>query len=83
MRRPVIGISSYVEPASWAAWKDVPAALVPHRYIRHVHAAGGLAVVVPPLPDDVRADDAREVMSRLDGLILAGGVGTVACSGDG
>ncbi len=74
MRRPVIGISSYVEPASWAAWKDVPAALVPHRYVRHVHAAGGLVVVIPPLPDDARADDAREVMSRLDGLILAGGV---------
>ncbi len=72
--RPVIGITSYVEPASWAAWKDVPAALVPHGYVRHVHAAGGLAVVVPPLPHDARAADAREVLSRLDGLILAGGV---------
>ncbi|MFY9914291.1 MAG: gamma-glutamyl-gamma-aminobutyrate hydrolase family protein, partial [Nocardioidaceae bacterium] len=72
--RPVIGITSYVEPASWAAWKDVPAALIPHGYVRHVHEAGGLAVIVPPLPDDATDDDAHEVLSRLDGLILAGGV---------
>jgi len=72
--RPVIGITSYVEPASWAAWKDVPAALVPYGYVRQVHAAGGLAVVVPPLPDGADPGDAREVLSRLDGLILAGGV---------
>ncbi|HEY7043717.1 MAG TPA: gamma-glutamyl-gamma-aminobutyrate hydrolase family protein [Nocardioidaceae bacterium] len=71
---PVIGITSYVEPASWSVWKDVPAALVPHGYVRHVHEAGGLAVVVPPLPDDATEHDAREVLSRLDGLILAGGV---------
>ncbi len=74
MSRPVIGITSYVEPASWAAWHDVPAALVPHGYVRHVHEAGGLALVVPPLPDDADESDAREVLSRLDGLILAGGV---------
>ena len=72
--RPVIGITSYVEPASWSVWTDVPAALVPHGYVRHVHEAGGLAVVVPPLPDDATDDDARTVLSRLDGLILAGGV---------
>ncbi len=74
MSRPVIGITSYVEPASWSVWTDVPAALIPHGYVRHVHEAGGLAVVVPPLPDDATDDDARTVLSRLDGLILAGGV---------
>ncbi len=74
MSRPVIGITSYVEPASWAAWRDVPAALVPHSYVRQVHEAGGLAVVVPPLPADADETDAREVLARLDGLILAGGV---------
>ncbi|MBA2699948.1 MAG: gamma-glutamyl-gamma-aminobutyrate hydrolase family protein [Nocardioidaceae bacterium] len=74
MGRPVIGITSYVEPASWAAWRDTPAALVPHTYVRQVHAAGGLALVVPPLPDDADESDAREVLARLDGLILAGGV---------
>ena len=29
---------------------------------------------MPPLPDDATDDDARTVLSRLDGLILAGGV---------
>lgn len=72
--RPVIGITSYVEPASWAAWRDVPAAIVPHSYVRQVHSAGGLAVLLPPLPDDAEPADARQVLSRLDGLILTGGV---------
>jgi putative glutamine amidotransferase len=73
-RRPVIGVTSYVEPASWSHWRDVPAALVPHAYVRQIVGAGGLAVIVPPLPEDSDEDDAREILSRLDGLIIAGGV---------
>jgi putative glutamine amidotransferase len=72
--RPIIGITSYVEPASWAVWHDVPAVLVPHGYVRQVNSAGGLAVVLPPLPGDADADDARKVLAGLDGLILSGGV---------
>lgn len=72
--RPVIGVTSYVEPASWGSWRDVPAALVPHAYVRHIAGAGGIALLVPPLPLDADEDDAREVLSRLDGLIIAGGV---------
>jgi putative glutamine amidotransferase len=73
MGRPVIGITAYVERASWGRWVDVPGALVPHRYVRHVEDAGAIAVVIPPRPD---ADDgtALEVVERLDGVILAGGV---------
>ncbi len=74
MNRPVIGITASVEPASWGVWRDVPAAFVPHRYVRHVHDAGGIAVVVPPLPDDLTEADVRRLLSRLDGLILSGGV---------
>jgi putative glutamine amidotransferase len=74
MRRPVIGISSYVEAASWRAWREVRTVLVPHRYVQHVQDAGGIAFVVPPLPLDATEDDARELLSHLDGLILAGGV---------
>jgi putative glutamine amidotransferase len=71
--RPVIGITAYLEPASWGAWSDVPGTLVPHAYVAHVEAAGGIAVVVPPRPD---ADDgyAAELLDRLDGVVLAGGV---------
>ena len=73
MGRPVIGITAYVERASWGRWVDVPGALVPHRYVRQVEEAGGIAIVIPPRPD---FDDgtALEIVARLDGVILAGGV---------
>lgn len=71
--RPVIGVTSYVEPASWSHWRDVPAALVPHAYVRQISGAGGLAMIVPPLPEDATEDDAREILARIDGLIIAGG----------
>jgi putative glutamine amidotransferase len=74
MSRPVIGITSYVEPASWAVWRDVPAVLLPHRYVRQVTDAGGVAFVIPPLPADADEQDVRAVLSRIDGLILSGGV---------
>jgi putative glutamine amidotransferase len=73
MSRPVIGITTYVEPASWAVWHDVPAALIPHAYVRQVAAAGGLPLLVPPLPADSTTQDVQNVLSRLDGLILSGG----------
>jgi putative glutamine amidotransferase len=66
-RRPLIGITSYVEQARWGVW-DTTAALVPYAYVQQVERAGGRAVVVPPAPDGV--DD---VLSVLDGLLLAGG----------
>ncbi|HEX8970398.1 gamma-glutamyl-gamma-aminobutyrate hydrolase family protein [Oryzihumus sp.] len=70
--RPVIGITCYVEPATRGDWTDVPSALLPQDYVTKVEAAGGIALLVPPRLD---ADDelARAVLSRLDGLILAGG----------
>jgi len=71
--RPLIGITSYVEPAAWGVWRNVPAALVPHRYVRHVQQAGGIAVVVPPLAPPVDSA-AAEVLDHLDGLVIAGGV---------
>ena len=69
---PVIGITSYVEPASRGDWVDVPSALVPHSYVRKVEEAGGIAVVIPPRLDG--GDDlVRAVLARLDGVIIAGG----------
>lgn len=65
--RPIVGITSYVAPASWGVWRDVPAALVPQAYVRAVTAAGGRAVVLPP--DDRDAD----VLRALDALVLTGG----------
>jgi putative glutamine amidotransferase len=65
--RPIVGITSYVEPASWGVWQDVPATLVPHAYVEVVTAAGGRAVVLPP--DDTDPDALRV----LDALVLTGG----------
>jgi len=69
---PLIGLSSYVGPASWRTWRDVPAALVPHAYVDHVAAAGGLPVILPPAASSTpKMLDA--LADRLDGLILIGG----------
>jgi putative glutamine amidotransferase len=65
--RPVVGITSYVEQARWGVW-DVPASVLPFRYVERVEAAGGTAVVLPP----AAAADA-EVLERLDAVVFAGG----------
>lgn len=65
--RPVIGITTYVEPVTWAVWHDLPAALIPQAYVEAVTLAGGRAVLLPP--DDLDAD----VLRVLDGLVLSGG----------
>jgi putative glutamine amidotransferase len=65
--RPIIGITTYVEPASWGVWHDVEATLIPHAYVEAVTLAGGRPVVLPPDGSDA------DVLSVLDGLVLAGG----------
>lgn len=71
--RPVIGITTYLEPVSWAAWVAVPAALVPHAYVRQLEEAGAVVVLVPPRADPDESF-AHELLDRLDGLVIAGGV---------
>lgn len=65
--RPIIGITSYVVPATWGVWHDISTALVPYDYVAAVAQAGGRAVLLPP--DDTDTD----VLRALDGLVLAGG----------
>ncbi|MBB2942262.1 putative glutamine amidotransferase [Actinoplanes lutulentus] len=65
--RPIIGITSYVVPATWGVWQNLPSTLVPHDYVEAVTLAGGRAILLPP--DDRDAD----VLRALDGLVLAGG----------
>ncbi|MBA2739941.1 MAG: gamma-glutamyl-gamma-aminobutyrate hydrolase family protein [Nocardioidaceae bacterium] len=73
MSAPVIGITCYVEPASWAVWRDVPAVLLPLAYVQQVRAAGGLPLVLPPAPPDPTPSEVAALLDRLDGLIIAGG----------
>ena len=63
----LIGISCYLERVRFSVW-DVPAVLLPKTYVDCVVAAGGVPVLLPP----VGSWGAAEV-SRLDGLVLAGG----------
>jgi gamma-glutamyl-gamma-aminobutyrate hydrolase PuuD len=65
--RPIVGITSYVENARWGVW-DQPAALTPLAYVRAIEAAGGRALLVPPVADDVET-----TLEALDGLLLSGG----------
>lgn len=58
---PVIGISS--------GWPD-GRIIVSDAYVYSVRAAGGVPVVLPPV---LTEEEAREVLSHLDGLVLTGG----------
>lgn len=67
---PVIGLTTYVEPARQGVW-DVPAAYLQYQYVESVTRVGGVAVLLPPQPVTPGAVDA--VLDRLDGLVLTGG----------
>jgi gamma-glutamyl-gamma-aminobutyrate hydrolase PuuD len=66
---PLIGITTYQEPARWGAWVR-EAALLPAPYARSVERAGGVPVLLPPTAT-LRGVDA--LVERLDGIVLAGG----------
>ncbi|MCX4751703.1 gamma-glutamyl-gamma-aminobutyrate hydrolase family protein [Kitasatospora sp. NBC_01287] len=66
---PLVGITSYLEQASWGVWNQ-PAALVPQLYVDAVIGAGAVPVLLPPQP---AGPVARALLARLDGLVLAGG----------
>jgi putative glutamine amidotransferase len=69
--RPVIGICTAVERASWGGWTDVPCNLSPRSYSLAVQDAGGMALLLPP--DDAVAERPDELLDLIDGLMLAGG----------
>jgi putative glutamine amidotransferase len=71
MRRPLIGVSAAVEPATHGVWKDEPAVLLPLAYARAIHGAGGMIALLAP--DRRATEDPEEVLDRIDGLVLAGG----------
>jgi putative glutamine amidotransferase len=66
--RPLIGITSYAQPARWGSW-ELPAALVPFYYVESVERAGGRALVVPPSTEAV-----DETLDVLDGVVFSGGI---------
>jgi gamma-glutamyl-gamma-aminobutyrate hydrolase PuuD len=65
--RPVVGITTYVVPATFGVWQE-DSALVPYEYVQAVERAGGRPLLVPPSIEGV-----EETLDALDGLILSGG----------
>ena len=65
--RPVIGLTTYLEPAKFVVW-DTEATLLHRVYSDCVVAAGGIPVLLPPVTD---AYD--RLVSTVDGLVLTGG----------
>jgi putative glutamine amidotransferase len=64
--KPLIGITTYCEPASWGVWHS-EAALLPTTYLDAVVAAGGAPILLPPVLDPEVA------ASTVDAVVLAGG----------
>ena len=70
MSAPIIGLSTYREPARWGAW-DQSADLLPSEYAEAVVWAGGIPVLLPPT--EPYGEAARAVVGRLDALVISGG----------
>ena len=67
--RPVIGLTTYREVASWGVWQQ-RADLLPAEYAAQVEAVGGVPVLLPP---QARTGAANVVVRRLDALVVTGG----------
>jgi gamma-glutamyl-gamma-aminobutyrate hydrolase PuuD len=65
--RPIIGVTSYAQEASWGPW-NLPAALLPLSYVRSVEQAGGRPLLIPPIEDAI-----EETLDVIHGLVLSGG----------
>ena len=65
--RPVIGITTYAQEATWGSWTE-PAAFTPLAYVRAVEQAGGRPLLVPPSENGI-----EETLDALDGIIFSGG----------
>ena len=69
-RRPVVGLTAYLEQVQTGIW-DVPASYLPADYFEGVTMAGGIAVLLPPQPVD--PDVVDSVLDSLDALVITGG----------
>jgi putative glutamine amidotransferase len=66
MSRPLIGLTTYMDTATYGANQRY-AAILPMAYVKAVHRSGGRAVLITP------DEPGTDVLDRLDGLILTGG----------
>jgi putative glutamine amidotransferase len=68
--RPVVGLTTYLEQVRTGIW-DIPAAYLPADYFEGVALAGGIPVLLPPLPAE--ADTVDRLLTGLDALVVTGG----------
>ncbi|MDP9416991.1 MAG: gamma-glutamyl-gamma-aminobutyrate hydrolase family protein, partial [Actinomycetota bacterium] len=66
-RRPRIGLTTYRESGRWGIW-ECEAVLLPSNYVDMVWRAGGVPVLLPPVPDG-----AEEATEGVDAVLVAGG----------
>jgi putative glutamine amidotransferase len=71
LERPVIGLCATHTRAQFGPW-DMDSVLLPRDYVRAVQRAGAIALML--LPDPVSTEHPDEILDRIDGLVLAGGV---------
>jgi putative glutamine amidotransferase len=64
---PLIGLTTYVEPARHGVWDEV-SALVPMSYVSAVIRSGGTPVLLPESPSEP-----ANVLAAVDALVLIGG----------
>ena len=65
--KPLIGLTTYLEPARFGVW-DTETALLHGVYVDGIVRAGGVPVMLPPAGDGY-----AELVSAVDGLVLTGG----------
>ncbi len=65
--RPLVGLTANLVRATWGVW-DTEVVLLQDAYVRRVTAAGGVPVLLPPVPGLV-----EQVLPRLDALVVTGG----------
>lgn len=66
--RPVIGLSTYLEPMRWEIY-DTRAAYLPEHYVTPLTSSGATVALLPPQP----AEGAAAAIAALDGLVVTGG----------
>ncbi len=69
-RRPIIGVTSYLEQATMGVW-DVPAVFLPTSYTKPIVAAGASVVVLPP--QEAHPPAVARILEGLYGLCVSGG----------
>jgi putative glutamine amidotransferase len=70
--RPLIAISARSrQPGEVANWPGTRAAVMQQTYLDGVWRAGGNDAMIAPRP--MTTDDAKEILCRVDGLVLVGG----------